>query len=42
MRLSEMPTPLQLFLDDYIPKCIPSNRPVRVWFDVYDLEEKRM
>lgn len=42
MRLSEMPANLQLFLEDYIPKFIPQNRPVRVWFDVYDLEEKRM
>ncbi|MDP3073197.1 MAG: DUF5069 domain-containing protein [Opitutaceae bacterium] len=42
MRLSEMPLPLQVFLEGYIPKFIPANRPVRVWFDVYDLEEKRM
>ena len=42
LRLSEMPLPLQEFLEDYIPKFIPKNRPVRVWFDVYDLEEKRL
>jgi hypothetical protein len=42
MRLSEMPLPLQLFLEDYIPKFIPKNRTVRVWFDVYDLEEGRL
>jgi hypothetical protein len=42
MRLSEMPTDLQLFLEDYIPKFVPRNRPVRVWFDVYDLEEERI
>lgn len=42
LRLSEMPLPLQLFLEDYIPKFIPANRPVRVWFDVYDLEENRI
>lgn len=41
-RLSEMPIPLQLFLEDYIPKFIPRGKVVRVWFDVYDLEEKRM
>lgn len=41
MRLSEMPIALQVFLEDYIPKFIPSHRQVRVWFDVYDLEEKR-
>ena len=42
LRLSEMPLPLQEFLEGYIPKFIPKNRPVRVWFDVYDLEEKRL
>lgn len=42
MRLSDMPVKLQLFLEDYIPKFLPPNRPVRVWFDVYDLEEKRI
>src|SRR5687767_2068974 len=30
MRLSELPLPLQLFLEDYIPKFIPKNRTVRV------------
>ena len=39
MRPSEMPLRLQEFLEDYIPKFIPKNRPVRVWFDVYDIEE---
>ena len=42
LRLSEMPLPLQEFLEGYIPEFIPKNRPVRVWFDVYDLEEKRL
>ncbi|MEO6245970.1 MAG: DUF5069 domain-containing protein [Opitutaceae bacterium] len=41
LRLSDMPLPLQEFLEGYIPKFIPKNRPVRVWFDVYDLEEGR-
>ena len=41
-RLCDMPIELQQFLEDYIPKFIPKNRPVYVWFDVYDLEEKRM
>lgn len=41
-RLSEMPHPLQEFLEDYIPRCVPQHRPVYVWFDVYDLEEKRL
>jgi hypothetical protein len=42
LRLSEMNTQGQKFLEDYIPKVVPKNRPVYVWFDVYDLEEKRI
>jgi len=42
MRLTDMPIELQEFLEDYIPKFLPRNRPVYVWFDVYDLEEKRI
>jgi hypothetical protein len=42
LRLSELPTPLQLFLEDYIPKYIPAGKVVRVWFDVYDMEEGRL
>jgi hypothetical protein len=42
LRLSEMPLPLQEFLEDYIPRFVPNHRPVYVWFDVYDLEEKRL
>jgi hypothetical protein len=37
-----MPIELQRFLEDYIPQFLPADRPVYVWFDVYDLEEKRM
>ena len=29
-------------MEDYIPKYVPSHRPVYVYFDVYDLEEKRL
>jgi len=42
MRPSEMPVELQLFLEDYIPKYLPSEKPVYVWFDVYDIEEGRL
>lgn len=42
MRLSEMPMPLQEFLEGYIPKFIPKGKVVRVWFDVYDMEEGRL
>ena len=42
MRLSEMPVPLQVFLEGYIPVYIPKGKVVRVWFDVYDMEEGRL
>ena len=41
-RPCDMPIELQQFLEDYIPKVVPKNRPVYVWFDVYDLEEGRI
>jgi hypothetical protein len=42
LRLSEMPLPLQEFLEGYIPKFVPPGKIVRVWFDVYDFEEGRL
>ncbi len=41
-RPCDMALELQLFLEGYIPQFVPKNRPVRVWFDVYDLEEGRI
>lgn len=41
-RLSELPDGLQEYLEDYIPKCVPRNRPIYAFFDVYDLEEERL
>lgn len=41
-RISEMPDPLQEFLEGYIPEFIPANKRVNYWFDVYDIEEKRI
>ncbi|MEO6183996.1 MAG: DUF5069 domain-containing protein [Verrucomicrobiota bacterium] len=41
-RLSDLPPPLQEFMEDYIQQFIPRNRPVYHWFDVYDLEEERI
>lgn len=41
-RPCDMPIELQEFLEGYIPQVVPKNRPVYVWFDVYDIEEKRM
>ena len=42
LRLSDLPPQLQEFMEDYIQKFIPRNRPVYHWFDVYDLEEERI
>jgi len=41
-RPCDMPIDIQVFLEDYIQKYVPRNRPVYVWFDVYDLEEERI
>lgn len=41
-RLAELPDNLQEYLEDYVPKAVPRNRPVYVFFDVYDLEEQRI
>lgn len=41
-RISEMPTELQVFLEDYIPENLPANKVVYHWFDVYDIEEGRL
>ncbi|HAV63975.1 MAG TPA: DUF5069 domain-containing protein [Verrucomicrobiales bacterium] len=41
-RISEMADPLQEFLEGYIPEVIPAGRRPAYWFDVYDIEEKRM
>lgn len=41
-RLSDMSLQAQQYLEEYIPQFVPNHRPVYVWFDVYDLEEKRL
>ena len=41
-RISEMPIELQVFLEGYIPEFIPEGKIVNYWFDVYDIEEKRI
>ncbi|MCW1922319.1 DUF5069 domain-containing protein [Luteolibacter arcticus] len=40
-RISELDTELQTYLEEYIDKNIP-GRVVYHWFDVYDIEEKRL
>ena len=41
-RISETDIELQTFLEDYIDEFIPKDRIVYRWFDVYDIEEKRI
>lgn len=41
-RLSDMSAEIQEYMEDYIPKFLPKNRPVYHWFDVYDIEEERL
>jgi Domain of unknown function (DUF5069) len=40
-RLSEMPDQIQLYMDDYMAENIP-GRHITYFFDIYDIEEKRM
>ena len=40
-RISECPDKIQEYMEDYVPKFVPRNRPVYVFFDIYDLEEER-
>ena len=42
LRLSDLPLESQEFMEEYIPRFVPPGRIVYRWFDVYDLEEKRM
>ena len=41
-RLGDMPENVQEFLEGYIPEFLPAGRVVYRWFDVYDIEEKRI
>jgi hypothetical protein len=41
-RLGDMPEPIQEFLESYIPNCLPKGRVVYRFFDVFDIEEKRL
>ena len=42
LRLSDLTLGLQETMEDYIQKYVPRHRVVYHWFDVYDLEEKRL
>jgi len=41
-RLSDLPLQLQEYMEDYIASNIPRGRVVYHYFDIYDLEEKRL
>ena len=43
-RVSEMPDPVQEFMEDYVPKFVPVSirHHVDYFFDIYDAEEKRI
>ncbi len=41
LRISDMSDQAQEFLENYIQENVPKHHPVYVWFDVFDLEEKR-
>lgn len=40
--IREMSDDLQLYMEDYIPQFLPKGKVVYHWFDVYDIEEKRL
>lgn len=42
LRLSDLTPGLQETMEDYIQRYVPRHRVVYHWFDVYDLEEKRL
>ena len=42
LRLCDLTAGLQETMEDYIQKYVPRHRVVYHWFDVYDLEEKRL
>jgi hypothetical protein len=40
--IKELKDQLQLFMEDYIAEVVPAGKVVYHWFDVYDIEEKRI
>ena len=40
--LGDMPEKVQEFMEGYIREVLPAGRVVYRWFDVYDIEEKRL
>ncbi len=42
LSLSDLPPQLQESMEDYVQKYVPRHRVVYRFFDIYDLEEKRL
>lgn len=42
LSLSDLPLELQEYMEDYIAEFVPKGKIVYRWYDVYDLEEKRI
>ena len=42
LQINQLEAGIQVFLESYIEKHIPSGRVVNYWFDVYDIEEGRL
>ncbi len=40
--IKDLPDNLQLFMEDYVAEVVPAGKVVYHWFDVYDIEEKRL
>lgn len=40
--IDQLEPSMQLFFEDYIPKNVPEGRVVNFFFDIFDLEEKRL
>lgn len=40
--IKELSDQLQLFMEDYVAEVVPAGKVVYHWFDVYDIEEKRI
>jgi hypothetical protein len=41
-RFSDLSEQLQVKLEGYIQEHLPPNKPLYVWFDLYDIEEERI
>jgi hypothetical protein len=42
LRLSDLPSETQEYMEDYVAKVVPRNRVVDQWLDAYDPEGERL